>query len=381
MRIQLFGVFGEDITLSSVESQLNEIEYYLGDPLDIEIDSVGGDVFEGYKIGSLLRSLPNRTTAKIKGDCASIATYVACSCQSILLNKNNQSEYLFMIHNPMVGNFQGNIHDMSKLTNELDRIKQELILAYTFKSNLNEKQLSQLMNNETLFTKDEAISSGFIDGFYEDVEREKIENVKVINYINLANMEKNEQKGDTILEKVNSMLNKLTGFEEKFNKKFVNYVDTTSSGQQIFVDAESVAESEGAKAYLADGGESTGEGLPDGSYQLQSGFEITVEGGLITAINELDMESKAKDEEIEALKQELANKANELETIKNSMESYEAKYTELENKLGESLKKTITAQAKPAPKAEDKKKESKNNIGGVFIDQLIAKNKKQLNIN
>ena len=186
MSVKLFGVFGRDITVSMVEEQLSEQDYYLGNDLDIEFDSVGGDVFEGYKIGALLRSLPNKTIAKIKGDCASIATYVACSCDTILLNKNNNSDYLFMIHNPLVGNFQGNVNDMKRVSKELDRIKKEILVAYTHKSNLEEGQLSQMMNNETLLTKDEALSSGFIDGLYEDDEIEKKENVEVINYINIA---------------------------------------------------------------------------------------------------------------------------------------------------------------------------------------------------
>ena len=377
MSIKLFGVFGRDITVSMVEEQLSEQDYYLGNDLDIEFDSVGGDVFEGYKIGALLRSLPNKTIAKIKGDCASIATYVACSCDTILLNKNNNSDYLFMIHNPLVGNFQGNVNDMKRVSKELDRIKKEILVAYTHKSNLEEGQLSQMMNNETLLTKDEALSSGFIDGLYEDDEIEKKENVEVINYINIANMDKPEQTGENLLTK---MLAKLNAFEAKFDKKFTNYLDTTTSGQQIFIDAESVEEAEGAAVFVAEGGESTGEKMPDGTYQLESNVEITVAGGSISAITEIDVEAKKKDEEMEDLKNQLAAKTEELENLQNSIAEFENRYTALEEKLDEAMKKTVVAEVKPEPKPSEVVNAQKARISGSFIDNIIEKNKKQLKI-
>ena len=111
------------------------------------------------------------------------------------------------------------------------------------------------------------------------------------------------------------MLAKLNAFEAKFDKKFTNYLDTTTSGQQIFIDAESVEVAEGKSVFLAEGGESTGEKMPDGTYQLESNVEITVEGGSISAIIEIDVEAKKKDEEMEELKNQLAAKTEELENI------------------------------------------------------------------
>ena len=42
----------------------------------VHINSVGGDVYDGYAIGNIIKSLGKPTTASIGALCASISTYI-----------------------------------------------------------------------------------------------------------------------------------------------------------------------------------------------------------------------------------------------------------------------------------------------------------------
>lgn len=132
----------------------------LGDieELDVRINSNGGDVFAGQTIYSLLKSHKASINVYIDGLAASIATIVAMAGDKITMSPGA----MFMIHNPSSVAY-GEAKDFIKNAEILNKVKECLIATYKAKVNLDEEELSEMMDNESWFTAEEALDKGFID--------------------------------------------------------------------------------------------------------------------------------------------------------------------------------------------------------------------------
>ena len=87
-------------------------------PVDLYINSPGGDVFDGRTMKNILQRHPGEVTAHIDGICASAATTVACGADKRVMGEGTR----FMIHNAWtlaVGNAK-DFADVIDLLNELD---------------------------------------------------------------------------------------------------------------------------------------------------------------------------------------------------------------------------------------------------------------------
>jgi hypothetical protein len=67
-----------------------------------------------------------------------------------------------MIHNPLAGAV-GYASDLRKVADILDKVKDTIVSTYMEKTSLSEKQVRSLMDDETWFNGDEAITFGFAD--------------------------------------------------------------------------------------------------------------------------------------------------------------------------------------------------------------------------
>lgn len=110
-----------------------------------------------------------RHTAKIEiyieGVCASAATLIAMAGDTVKMTKNS----LFMVHNPLTNLYGSyNADDLSKRISVLETIKETIITTYMDKTGKTKEELSEILNNETWFTADEAIINGFIDEIEEN---------------------------------------------------------------------------------------------------------------------------------------------------------------------------------------------------------------------
>ncbi|HYI43671.1 MAG TPA: head maturation protease, ClpP-related, partial [Sphingomicrobium sp.] len=108
--ITMFGEIGEDfwsdnpITAKKVAAQLRAI----GDrPVEVQINSPGGDMFEGIAIYNVLREHPQEITVKVMGMAASAASIIAMAGDRIEIGAAS----FLMIHNCWVMAI-GNRHDM-----------------------------------------------------------------------------------------------------------------------------------------------------------------------------------------------------------------------------------------------------------------------------
>lgn len=150
----------EGVTAQSIEDHLKSINNV---PLNIYINSGGGDVFEGFAIYNMLKRYEGNKTVYIDGIAASIASVIAMCGDKIVMNTAS----MMMIHNAS-GMCIGNAEEMQKVVNALEQINDVIRDVYQTRCNLSEDKLKELMDNETFMTAKECVEYGFADEIAED---------------------------------------------------------------------------------------------------------------------------------------------------------------------------------------------------------------------
>ena len=145
------GVLG--VTADEFAEGLGEIT---ADEIEVQINSMGGDVFDGIAIYNALRSHPAKITTRVDGMAASIASVVAQAGDERVMLTGSQ----MMIH-PAFGFAMGDATDMRKLADILDR--QTDIIAGIYTERADEGGFRDLMDAETWFDADEAVEVGLAD--------------------------------------------------------------------------------------------------------------------------------------------------------------------------------------------------------------------------
>lgn len=128
--------------------------------ITIKLNSGGGDLFVGLQIANVLKGISAKKVCIIEGIAASAATLIACACDEVKLYRNS----LFMVHKPKAGFFDfGEDKDFDKVSNMLKACKNSSIELYKQKTGKSEKELSDIIDNETWFLGQEAVDFGFCD--------------------------------------------------------------------------------------------------------------------------------------------------------------------------------------------------------------------------
>ena len=126
--------------------------------LTLNINSPGGQVFDGLAIYNTLKRHPANITVRIDGIAASIASVIAMAGDRVEMPENA----FMMIHDPE-GFVLGGADDMRELAEVLDRIKGSIVSAYRDKSGKAEAEIAELMAAETWLTAAQAVEMGFAD--------------------------------------------------------------------------------------------------------------------------------------------------------------------------------------------------------------------------
>lgn len=120
-------------------------------PVDVYINSGGGDVFAGIAISNMIKRHNKKTTAYIDGVAASIASVIAFGCDEIIIPAN---AYV-MVHKPWI-NTSGNSEELRNTANILDKIQEGIIATYMQKSKVGKEQIENLVNESAWLTGKEA---------------------------------------------------------------------------------------------------------------------------------------------------------------------------------------------------------------------------------
>ena len=182
--LMLYGDIAESFWGDTISAK--EVTEYLAD-LDVEninvyINSNGGAVDTAIAINNALRRHKAKVTVNIDGIAASAATLITCAGDTVRMPKNA----LFMIHNPLTI-AMGDSEEMRKQADVLEKYKNSIMETYLQKVNIDKEKLSELMDNESWLSAEEALKYGFIDEIIENVDIQVVEN-KVISNNMVFNM-------------------------------------------------------------------------------------------------------------------------------------------------------------------------------------------------
>ena len=144
---------------------ISDIKNLKGKPINLRINSLGGDVFDGMAMYNVIKRREAKTTVYIEGIAASIATIIALGADKIVMAENS----LFMIHNAW-GGTMGDAKDMRKTAETLEKISAELTDIYSKKTGLSNKVIKGMMDEETWLNAEEAYDLGFVDVISDSIK-------------------------------------------------------------------------------------------------------------------------------------------------------------------------------------------------------------------
>ncbi len=154
--------FDEGISAESLVKELAELDVAT---LDVRINSVGGQVFEGLAIFNALDRHPAKVTTHIDGMAASIASIVALAGDTVRIAENA----FMMIHNAH-GFSVGNALDMRRMADILEKLDGSLADTYVAKTGKSSKVIRAMMDEETWFNAAEALEAGMVDEVVEAMD-------------------------------------------------------------------------------------------------------------------------------------------------------------------------------------------------------------------
>lgn len=160
MIIEIHG----EITKQTAKTVGDQLKMSDGEPIELHIDSVGGDLFAGLSIYNQLQS--HDVSVFIDGTAGSIASVIALSGNKPPAIASTGS---ITIHNAHADNIKGNQHDVQKVANSLAKYSEIVANVYESKTKLKTDDIIQLMNDETTFNATDAIATGFASDVFNRI--------------------------------------------------------------------------------------------------------------------------------------------------------------------------------------------------------------------
>jgi ATP-dependent protease ClpP protease subunit len=321
------GEIGFDITAENVTKAIS-------DGKEVILNSFGGSLYEGLRIHDAIQHLGTNPSIGVIGVSASAATIPLLATTNSWASENSR----LLIHNPwsMVA---GDDEEMRKEADALEKEKLKLAALYAKNSTKDLSEILAIMKREEFIDAAEAVELGLIKTIKTNVEPKK-------------NDEMSEKKeSDSLLTQI---LNKADAILAKFGTKVKNLEMTDAEGQTLTVDREEGDPAEGDAA------------SPDGVFTFEDGTVITVTDGVIVSITT----AEAPNEEMEAMKQKIAELEAELETYKQNkttVEEMRAEVTQLVNDLRAVKSKTVIEDRQSSFKSTEK------TVKGIDMSEVAAK--------
>lgn len=166
--ISIYDVIGEDwwtgegTTAKRIAGALRSIGKV---PVTVNVNSPGGDMFEGLAIYNLLREHPAEVTVRVMGIAASAASIIAMAGDKIEMGLGS----FMMIHNSwgcVCGN-QQDMRDAAELFAEFDAAMTDIYAARTGGDG---PSIAAMMAKETWLRPERAIEMGFADATFDAPE-------------------------------------------------------------------------------------------------------------------------------------------------------------------------------------------------------------------
>ena len=318
--IGMYGVTAQDF--------IGEIKELKNTPINLRINSLGGDVFNGMAIYNVIKKREAKTTVYIEGIAASIATIIALGADEVVMSENS----LFMIHNAW-GGTMGDAKDMRKSAETLEKISTELTEIYMKKTGLSYDVVSNMMDEETWLNSEEAYELGFVDTISDAIK--VAAKYDVSKFKNITN--------EQVQNKLNININnrKMTNeLKEWFNNKVEEIVTAVKGDVKVSND---VAEQTAITVNLGDNEE------------------------IKNKISEFETNNTELSNKISLLEGELATAKGTNETLTNEIEALNAKINKSDAKGTE-----IKTDGDPAV-VENKKEDANAGFYNAMAERLRNK--------
>lgn len=176
------------------------------EPITINLNSYGGDVFAADDIYSQLQAYNGEVTVIVGGIAASSGSIIAMGSDKLLMTTPS----ILMIHR-CDGEVSGNVNDLKKAEQVQQTIDTSIATTYSAKTGKTVDECLALMNDETWLTADMAVDMKLADGIAEPAKK----NIAITN--SLVSLPSHQK-----VEKFVNMLNKKHKTTNKRNKNIVN---------------------------------------------------------------------------------------------------------------------------------------------------------------
>lgn len=157
--ILIYGDIGFEVVPAQIVAQLKECE----GPIEVRVDSFGGDVYAGISIMNALRRYPDVVTVYVDGMAASAASYIAVGGADRLVMSPNSS---MMVHGAWTQGV-GNSAEFSELAANLTQITDNIASIYAEKSGKDKDFWLEVMEKDTTYSAEQAVEIGLADSVAE----------------------------------------------------------------------------------------------------------------------------------------------------------------------------------------------------------------------
>lgn len=160
------AIDGSGVTARRIGAALRTMR---GGDVTVDINSPGGDFFEGVAIYNMLAEHPGNVTVRVLGMAASAASVIAMAGDRIEMGRGA----FFMVHNAWAVAL-GNKNDMLEAAAMLEPFDEAMVQLYSERTGLDASAVREMMDAETWLDADAAMESGFADAMIgDDIEEEK----------------------------------------------------------------------------------------------------------------------------------------------------------------------------------------------------------------
>src|SRR5690606_7422034 len=159
--ISMFDVIGQDfwtgegVTTKRIAAALRNMG---AGPVTVNVNSPGGDMFEGLAIYNMLREHKGEVTVKVLGLAASAASVIAMAGDTIQIARAG----FLMIHNAWVV-AMGNRNDLREYADTLEPFDLAMADIYAARTGQDQKAITKMMDAETWIGGSSAVEDGFAD--------------------------------------------------------------------------------------------------------------------------------------------------------------------------------------------------------------------------
>ena len=160
--IELYGTIGSwfgELSAKDFKSWLKGA----GD-VTLKVHSLGGSIFEGTAMHSMLLSHKGTVTAVVEGVAASMAALVVQAADRIVMHSGSY----MMVHNPMlIVCDQLEESELRSYADQLAKFKEVSLDILGRRCKMSREELSDALDEETWFTAEEAVAAGLADEVIE----------------------------------------------------------------------------------------------------------------------------------------------------------------------------------------------------------------------